>query len=118
GYETHWANPATRLLNMPSTTVIGATWEHSGSLATDRIQFRLLSGTGALVSNGTEITAAVAANASVGRWTNLAGIANLVPGQTYRVQMRGRDTTGLWSEWVSGPNFTVNAAPGVPTGLS
>lgn len=105
----------TNLVN-PRMSVV---WTHSGGLSADRFQMQVINAAGAVVIGPTgELNTTRAPGVELIYSPQLAGLANLTPGQKYKLGMRMRDTTGLWSGWAYTALFTVNSAPGVPTGLT
>ncbi|WP_300268003.1 hypothetical protein [Microbacterium sp.] len=118
-YEPHWADASRRLLGQ-TTTVIGGTWTHSDNLNANAIQLVLHDENGVIVGAVSDVfSVTLAPNEWVGRWTTLAGMnmPELERGRMYRVGMRARDTTGLWSSWSYSSMFTVNSFPDIPTSL-
>lgn len=108
---------ASNLTNATDPRMVG-TWTHSGGLNADRYQIVLHDQNGAAVQGPSgEQTINLAPGASQVQSIGGVGGVALTPGARYRLGMRMRDTTGLWSGWSYTPVFTVNSAPGIPIEL-
>lgn len=104
-----------QLTNQPGPFV--AQWTHSGGLSTNAYQIQLRQGE-TVIQTSPIISGTVANNANISITWAASGFSNLAYGQTYQYRIRGRDTTGVWSDY--GPNRTIsiNAYPNQPTLVS
>lgn len=99
-------------------------WTHQASEDMTHVQVRILNGAGnTILQTGAEYNIAdVASAASPGTpftlpWAN-SGLSTLAWGTAYQYQIRGRDQSGLWSDWSAKRSLATNAAPSVPSSLS
>ena len=98
-------------------TPFSAVWSHGTPLSTNAAEVRIKQGT--TVVRGPFQKAVTVANGGTISFTWAeTGFAALEWGKSYTVEIRGRDTGGLWSEWSTGRAFDTNAYPTVPTSLS
>lgn len=103
--------------NTPDFT--GLTWDHQSGISMKKVQVRIRNGSGTtILQTGSEYDIADVADngAFTVPWAN-AGLSSLVWGTSYQFQARGFDGTE-WGDWSAARNFSTNAAPAVPSGLS
>lgn len=99
-------------------------WTHQSSENMTGVQVRILNGAGTTVLQTSAQLGGVSIPSSASPGTAFTipwattGLSPLAWGTHYRYQMRGKDASGLWSDWGDARSFTTNAAPSVPTNLS
>ena len=117
--DTTTASP-TGKLNTQTPGPFVAKWVHTGGLATNGIEVRILDNdSGATVRASATLAIAVANNGTVSvTWAQTA-FASLPWGPSrYVWQMRGRDTGNVFSGWSGGVPFWTNDPPAVPAPYS
>lgn len=98
-------------------------WSHTTAEAMTKVRVRILDGVNnrTLYTSG-DITKAAVSSALPGTlfevtWAS-TGFPDLAWGRTYKYQMSGRDTSGVWSDWSARRQFRTNQAPRVPSTLN
>lgn len=100
-----------------------AKWTSAQSQSTDRVQIRLLSSSGGtIIQESPEITKTVAHSAAPGTaftitWAE-SEFSDLNWNTAYTYSIRGRDTSGEWSNWSAPRAFRTDAAPTIPANLA
>jgi hypothetical protein len=96
-----------------------ASWSHASALSTNAVEVRILQG-GTPVKTMTAMLAQTVANGgSISlTWAQTGFTGSLTNGVYYQYQIRGRDTTGLVSDWSPAQSFNVNAYPNKPSPVS
>jgi len=97
-------------------------WTSQQSQDTDRVQIRLLAANGSVLQTSPEITKTVVHASPPGtaftiNWAD-STFTDLNWNTSYQYQIRGRDTSGQWSNWSNARTFFTNAAPTIPSQLS
>lgn len=98
-------------------------WTSAQAESTDRVQIRLLNSSGStVVQQGAEIVKTVAHSAAPGTaftitWAE-SGFSDLNWNTAYAYSVRGRDTSGQWSNWSTPRTFRTDAAPTIPANLA
>jgi chitodextrinase len=98
-------------------------WSHTSLEAMTKIKVRILeASTNRVLYTSGEITKAAASSALPGTlfevtWAS-TGFSDLAWGRTYKYQMSGKDTSGVWSDWSNRRQFKTNQPPRVPSSLN
>lgn len=73
---------------------------------------------GTVIRSSPTISKVVANNATISITWAESTFAALSWGSSLTYSIRGRSSTGIWSEWSSERAFTINASPTIPSGLT
>jgi hypothetical protein len=121
GYVTTDGNPTGKVEdNSPD---FEGRWTHQSGTSTNAVQIRLYDGSGVLLQDSGTISKTVTSSASPGTlftitWAQ-STFADLTWGAAYQYEIRGRDTSNVWSNYSTPKrSFTTNAAPSTPASLS
>ena len=107
------------------TTLSGYTfqayWNHTGGLQLDYVMVEIRQ-RGVVTQKKEFNIPNVASSALPGTFFTVGfdtmGFEPLVAGEIYSWRMKGKDTSGVYSEWSSSMEFTTNTKPGAPSGLT
>lgn len=96
-----------------------ASWSHVSGLSTNAVEARVKNRSGSIIKASGTMTDSTANGGTISKtWTNAFGSGYLLSwGASYTIEMRARDTAGVWSDWKA-IAITTNAAPTVPSQLS
>lgn len=121
GYITLDGDPAGKILTV--TPDFDGKWTHQSGDDMTHAQVRILGQSGNVLQIGAEYDIAdVTSSAAPGTaftvdWSD-TGLSALVWGASYSYQIRGKDQTGIWSDWSDARSFSTNAAPSIPSQLA
>ena len=95
-----------------------ATWRHTGGLATNAVEVKILNNAGSLVYASATLSVAVANNALISVAWATAFPGKLLAWDDERLTwwMRARDTANVWSGW-AGQEFWTDDPPKVPVAV-
>lgn len=97
---------------------ITGTWSHVSGLSTNALEARIKNGSGSVIKSSATIASVVANGGPISiAWATAFGSYNLGWGGSYSIEVRGRDSSSLWSDWKA-ISITTNAAPSIPSGLT